>query len=168
MRTLLLISTALLISLFGCHKEDEWQTVSITGNYVNTPDPTGGFFTLTLPDGATFQSPKKYKVSGSDNIVGTIDETKSTLTVESVTPSSRFLGFDLVYHIVMYDAAGNQVHFEGTAQSYADFTGIGWVTYTDGTGKFEGISGWENITMTMNPMTGVHTISATGEATYKK
>ncbi|HAD14238.1 MAG TPA: hypothetical protein DCF33_17570 [Saprospirales bacterium] len=168
MRTLFLISIAIVLFTAGCKKEDEWQTVSITGNYTNTPDPAGGFFTLTLPDGTTFQSPKKYFVSGSDNVVGTIDAAKSTLTVESITPSTRFLGFDLVYHIVIYNSDGDQVHFNGTAQSYADFTGIGWVHYTDGTGKFEGISGWEDFTLTTNPLTGVHTIVATGEATYLK
>jgi hypothetical protein len=168
MRTLLLISMATLLFTIGCKKDDEWQTVSINGNYTNTPDPTGGFFTLTLPDGTLFQSPKKYKVGGSDNVIGTIDANRSTLTVESVTPSTKFLGFDLVYHIIMYDSAGDEVHFDGIAQSYADLTGKGWVTYSDGTGKFEGISGWESITMSTNPATGVHTIVATGEATYKK
>jgi hypothetical protein len=168
MRTLFLISIAILLFTVGCKKEDEWQTVSITGNYINTPDLAAGFFTLTLPDGSVLQAPKQYIVSGSDNVVGTIDATKSVLTVESITPSTKFFGFDLVYHIVMYNSDGDQVHFDGTAQSYTDFTGIGWVHYTEGTGKFEGISGWENFTLTTDPTTGIHTIVSTGDATYKK
>lgn len=168
MKQAIFLLAILSISIFSCKDEIEWQTVAVTGNYTNTPDPEGGFFTLTLPDGTQFQAPKKYKVDGSDNVVGTIDATKSTLTVESIALNTKTGAFDLVIHIELYDSEGDQVHFAGTAQSYADFTGLTWVHYTDGTGKFEDISGWLNATMVTNPTSGVHTITATGEAVYKK
>lgn len=169
MRTYFFIAIALAGFLSACTKDDSihWQNVEVTGNYINTPDPAGGFFTLTLPNGTQMPAPKKYKVSGTDNVIGLIDDTKSNLTVESVTLNPRTSAFDLVYHIVFYDLAGDEIHFEGTAQSYLDFTGIGWVHYTKGTGKFDGITGWENFTLVTDPATGVHTIKATGEAMYK-
>lgn len=169
MRFLLLLSTAVILTALSCKKDDctEWQTVDVTGNYTNTPDPTGGFHNVALPDGSTVPVPKKYKVGGSDNVLGAVDAAKSILEVQTVVFNLKNGAFDMSIHITLYASTGDQIHLEGTAQVYADNTGLSWFHYADGTGKFDGISGWLNSSTTTNPTTGVNTVVGTGEVTYK-
>lgn len=164
-----LILAVVLFTLFSCSKEDEWQTVNITGGYTNTPDVAGGFHSISLPSGGAMQVPKKYKVGGSDNIMGTIDEAKSTLDVKTVVINPLTGAFDLTYTISIFDKNGDKVDYKGTGQSYANGTGLSWQHFTGGTGKYDGISGWLNTSITTNPTTGVHTITVLeGQATYIK
>lgn len=134
MRTLILFSIAIMLTAVSCKKEDctEWQTVDVTGNYINTPDPAGGFNQVTLPDGAVLQTPKKYKVSGSDNVIGTLNATQSVLEVTSIGLNFKTGAFDLVLHIVLYNTSGETIVMDGTAQFYADNTGLSWMHYTSG------------------------------------
>lgn len=168
MRTLQLISVFFLLTFFSCTKE-EWQTVNITGGYTNTPDVSAGFYDVTLPNSTIFKVPKKYKVGGSDNLVGEIDESKSFLDVKTVVINPLTGAFDLTYVITIYDKSGNKVDYNGSGQSYANGTGLSWQHFTGGSGKYEGITGWSNTTITTNPATGVHTVTVKeGQATYKK
>lgn len=169
MRITAIFTALFLVALMSCNKEDDWQTVNIEGNYVNTPDSLGGFHSVSLPGGAVMQVPKKYKVSGSDNILGTIDETKSTLEVKTVNINGLTGAFDLTFIISIFDQNGDKVDYKGTGQSYSNGTGLSWQHFTGGTGKYEGISGWLNTSITTNPSTGVHTIAVLeGQATYIK
>ncbi len=168
MRTNLIWLSLLLLTLFSCSKEDDWQTVSISGSYTNTPDLTAGFHSVTTPAGV-LQLPKKYIVSGSDNIVGNIDATKSFITMNNISLNPVTSAFDLVFDIVLFDGKGDKVEFSGTGQSYFNNTGLSWQHYSGGTGKYEGISGWLNTSIALNPDNGVLTITVIeGEATYKK
>lgn len=168
MRTLSILSVVLLAFMLSCTKE-AWQTVIITGEYTNTPDPTAGFYDVLLPNDIVFKVPKKYTVGGSDNLVGTIDETKSVLNVNSVVLNPLTGAFDLTYTIAIYDKSGNKADYKGNGQSYSNGTGLSWQHFTGGTGKFEEISGWSNTKITTNPATGVHTVTVLeGQATYKK
>jgi hypothetical protein len=171
MRLLILISTAVLFFTFSaCEKDDctVWQTVTVTGTYTNTPDLTGGFHSVTLPDGSMVSLPKKYAVGGSDNVIGTVDASKSTLEVTSVSLNPKTGSFDSAIHITLIGSAGDQIHLKGSSQVYADNTGVSWFHYSEGTSKFADITGWLNATSVFNPGTGVNNVSATGEATYKK
>ncbi|MBL0100430.1 MAG: hypothetical protein IPP49_10640 [Saprospiraceae bacterium] len=163
------VLAVILFTLFSCSKEDEWQTVNITGGYTNTPDVSAGFYDVALPGGTIFKAPKKYKVGGSDNLVGEIDKSKSFLDVKSVVINPLTGSFDLIYTISIFDKTGNKVDYSGNAQSYNNGTGLSWQHFTGGTGKYAGISGWLNTSITTNPTTGVHTITVLeGQATYKK
>ena len=171
MRLLTFISAALMLTLFACKKDDDcqlWQVANVTGNYTNTPDPSAGFHQITLPNGFVVPVPKKYTVGGSDNVIGTIDATKSTLTVSAVALNPKTGAFDLTMHIALYATNGDQIHLDGTGQAYTDNTGLSWQHYSSGTGKFAGITGWLNTSIVTDPTTGVHTVTGTGEATYKK
>lgn len=170
MRLPVLILATTLLAAVSCTKDDctEWQSVAVTGNYTNTPDLAAGFHNVLLPNGATFPAPKKYKVGGSDNVMGTIDAGKSVLEVTAIALNPKTGAFDLTIHIELFDAGGDAVHFEGTGQAYADNTGLSWLHYTKGTGKYDGINGWLNTSITTDPTTGVHTVQGTGEVLYKK
>ena len=169
MRITTIITALVLVTILSCSKEDEWKTVSMTGSYTNTPDVSGGFHSISLPVGGTIQVPKKYKVGGSDNIVGNIDETKSTLEVKTVSINSLTGAFDLTFTIAIFDKNGDKVDYKGTGQSYTNGTGLSWQHFTEGTGKYDGISGWLNTSLVTNPTTGVHTITVLeGQATYIK
>jgi hypothetical protein len=158
-----------LLFTMSCTKDEEWKTVNITGSYTNTPDPAGGFYSVTLPNDAIMQVPKKYKVGGSDNLLGTVDETKSTLDVKSVVINPLTGAFDLTFTIAIFDKDGDEVDYKGTGQSYANGTGLSWQNFTGGTGKFDGITGWLNTSIATNPATGVHSINVIeGQATYKE
>lgn len=168
MRITSLLFSLVLLTFISCSKDEEWQTVTITGGYTNTPDLTAGFHSVTTPNGV-IQVPKKYFVGGSDNIVGSIDATKSVLEVNAVTLNPITSAFDLSFVISIYDSKGDKVNFEGTGQSYFNNTGLSWQHYTSGTGKYEGITGWLNTSIATNPANGSHTISILGgKATYKK
>lgn len=167
MRTTQLILVLFLLTFFSCSKE-EWQTVSITGGYTNTPDPAGGFLSVALPSGETMMVPKKYIVGGSDNIVGEIDTIKSVLNVNSVLINTLTGAFDLTFTISIFNKSGESVTYKGTGQSYGNATGLSWQQITAGTGKFEGITGWLNTSILTNPTTGINTITVIeGQATYK-
>ncbi len=166
MRTFQLIFVFLLLTFFSCTKE-EWQTVSITGGYTNTPDPTAGFHSIALPTG-TMMVPKKYIVGGSDNLVGEIDPAKSVLNLSSVLINPLTGAFDLTFTISIFNKSGESVTYKGTGQSYGNATGLSWQQITAGTGKFEGITGWLNTSILTNPTTGINTITVIeGQATYK-
>ena len=63
----------------------------------------------------------------------------------------------------------DKVDYKGTGQSYTNGTGLSWQHFTEGTGKYDGISGWLNTSLVTNPTTGVHTITVLeGQATYIK
>lgn len=159
----------ILLFTLSCTKDEEWRTVNITGSYTNTPDPTAGFHSVVLPNENIMPVPKRYKVGGSDNLVGTVDESKSVLDVKTVTINPLTGAFDLNFTISIYDTDGNKVDYKGTGQSYSNFTGLSWQQFTGGTGKFDGITGWLNTSITTNPATGVHNISIIdGQATYKE
>lgn len=166
MRTFQLIFVLFLLTFISCSKE-EWQTVSITDGYTNTPDPAGGFLSVALPSGETMMVPKKYIVGGSDNIVGEIDTIKSVLNVSSVLINTLTGAFDVTYTISYFNKSGESVNYKGTAQNYDNGTGLSWQQLTGGTGKFEDITGWLNTSVAANP-TGVLTIKVIeGQATYK-
>ena len=166
MKTFHLIFVFIFLSFLSCTKE-EWQTVNITGGYTNTPDPSGGFLSIPLPTGDTFMVPKKYKVGGSDNLVGEIDTTKSELVVNSVVINQLTNSFDVTYTISYFNKSGDQVSYKGSAQNYDNGTGISWQYISGGTGKYEGITGWLNTSLVAIP-NGAITISIIeGQATYK-
>ncbi len=168
MRINILFISIFFLALASCAKDEEWQTVSLSGGYTNTPDLSAGFISVSTPAGP-MQLPKKYIVSGSDNIVGTIDATKSYITMNSISLNPITSAFDLNFDIFIFDAGGDKVEFKGSGQSYFNNTGLSWQHYTGGTGKYDGISGWLNTSLAINPENGVLTITIIeGEATYKK
>jgi hypothetical protein len=168
MRSLSLFSVLLVLLLTGCTK-DELQTVQLTGNYINTPDLTAGFYIVTLPDDTKVQVPKKYFVSGEDKVLGAIDAARSILEVKNVTYKTFAFQFELTFDVTLYNAKGEFINWTGTAVSYPDNTGNSWQYVKGGSDKFKGVSGWSNTTLATNPVNGVHTLAVIqGEVVYVK
>ena len=161
--------TIFLMLAFGiffsaCKKDEIQPLVPITGTFVNTPDPAGGFWEVTLPDGSVMPIPKKYKVSGQCTFVGTVDETKSFLETSDIVFNPLY-GFDGNLKITLYDADGDQLIHVGEYYSFQDLSNKSYLHYDGGTGKFEGAEGWLITTGQVDPVTGINTLTAAGEIT---
>ena len=159
----------LFFMLFTSCAKDELQTVKLTGNYINTPVLSEGFYQVTLPDDTKVQVPKKYAVGGNDQALGVIDETKSYLEVKSVVFKEFAFAFELTFDVTVYNAKGEYIKWSGTANSYPNNTGNSWQYVTGGSKEFKDVSGWSNTSMTTNPVNGVHTLAIIqGEVVYVK
>lgn len=168
MRSLSLFTVLLFLLLTGCTK-DELQTVQLTGNYINTPDPSAGFYTVALPNDTKVQVPKKYFVSGEDKVLGAIDASRSVLDVKNVVYKEFAFQFELTFDVTVYNAKGEFIKWTGTAVSYPNNTGNSWQYVKGGSEKFKGVSGWCNTSLATNPVNGVHTLAVIqGEVVYVK
>lgn len=156
---------ALLFS--ACDKEDIRPWVEITGSFVNTPNPAGGFNQVAMPDGSAATFPKLYIVDGSCNLQGDIVEAQSTL--ESFNPAfdPRY-GFTGTVKITSTGANGDKLYFEGDFFMFQDFSNKSFLRIVGGTGKFEDAQGWFNTTGQFNPENGVNTLTGVGQVTEPK
>ncbi|MBL0082236.1 MAG: hypothetical protein IPP37_07290 [Saprospiraceae bacterium] len=57
MRINILFISIFFLALASCAKDEEWQTVSLSGGYTNTPDLSAGFISVSTPAGP-MQLPK--------------------------------------------------------------------------------------------------------------
>ncbi len=180
MRTLSQIMWILLLCLLSCTKDEfekvwfsgpknEVVKIWVDGIYTYKPYDSLGHFNVTHPLGPVFKVSKIYRVSGSDNVVGEIDESKSFLDVTSTAIRIDLGGIDLTYLITIYDKSGNKVVMRGEGIIY--FHNEGWLrqNYVGGIGKFDGITGWSSTFIVTNQDTGIHTVTVKeGQATYRK
>lgn len=167
MKRSLLLMLVVAVSFVACEKEEIQPLVSISGSFVNTPDPAAGFWEIPLPDGSVMPVPKRYKVSGQCTFVGTVDETKSYLEPSNIVFNPLY-GFDGDVKVVLFDADGDQLVHVGEYYSFQDFSNKSYLHYDGGTGKFEGAEGWFITTGQVDPVTGVNTLTGAGEITEPK
>ncbi len=162
MKTIMYFFMALALITFSCNKDEEQikPLVPISGNMVNTPDPSGGFDQIQMPDGSIVTLPKKFKVAGTCGYLGAIDESKSFL---EVTHSFKGL-FIGEAKITLTGEKGDQLILQGTVYTAADFSNKGYFHFIGGTGIFKNAEGWMN-SIGQFDQNGINTLSAAGEIT---
>lgn len=169
MKKLIFLAAIVMAFAFtACEKEVITPYVAITGNFINTPDPSAGFVEIPMPDGSVFTSPKQYKVSGTSALFGTIDEAKSTLVGSNMAFDPIFGGFKGNVTIKLVDREGDELVYVGEFYNFQDFSNKSYLHVDSGTGRWAKAEGWMNATGQFNPETGVNTITGTGEITEPK
>lgn len=162
-------SLAILLAFSTACTEKEVITpyVAMGGSYLNTPDPSGGFWMVSLPDGSVMPSPKRYIVDGDDALFGEVDETRSTLEMSNLVFDPLFLGFRSDVVVKLVDLDGDQLIAIGEVISFQDLSNKSYFHFDGGTGKWEGAEGWMNATGQFD-LNGVNTLTALGEVTDPK
>lgn len=162
MKTIMYFFMALTLITFSCDKDEEQikPLVPISGNFVNTPDPSGGFDQILMPDGTTVSFPKKFRVSGTCGYMGALDESKSFLEIAH-SFKGLFVG---EVKITLTGEKGDQLRLVGTVYTAADLSNKGYFHFTGGTGIFKNAEGWMN-SIGQFDQNGINTLSAAGEIT---
>lgn len=169
MKKLIFFSLLTIAFVFAsCEKEVITPYVALTGSFTNTPDPSAGFWEVLIPDGSTFMSPKKYVVDGTSALFGEVDETLSIMELPLPVFEPKIGGFTGGCTITTVDEDGDKLIYVGEYYMFADFSNKTYLRIDGGTGKWKDAQGWFNTIGQVDPLTGVNTLSGTGEVTKPK
>ncbi len=114
MKKLIFLSVILMaFVLASCEKEVITPFVTFTGTFTNTPNVSGGFWDVLIPDGSTIMYPKKYVVDGTSPLFGNVDETKSVLETSNIAFDPKFVGFTGDLKITLVDKDGDELVMKG-------------------------------------------------------
>ena len=164
MKKLIFLITTFLFIAVSCEKEKEiiLQPLAFNLTATSTPVPTGGVLECTLPDGTLFPFPKVAAIAGTATFLGTLDATNSTQQILNCNFNPGIMALVGDIEITLVGADGDELYFAGKANSYLSGIGTSFIEVTGGTGMFREAYGWMETTGTVDPATGIGTVTGKG------
>jgi hypothetical protein len=171
---------AILFALNACQKDSDPQPNSPSTTPVTIKDYTiygslqliplseSGVLTVQSPDGAVFEFPKEYSISGYFGPLGNIDNEKSKLTNNKFKFNAVLSRFESAANIQLVSMNGSSVGMTGITiigsliTKYENTIQTSF-SITSGTGLYTKAKGWMTSTGILNSKDNTCFITPTGE-----